>query len=211
MTSSSLRFAFFDVDGVILRHRSSWQLIHSRLGTVDIAKVHRALAVEYCALTYRDWAFVDVFLWRGQDRNSIKLREEDFTPGIFELLKYLNSHGVYIIVISGGLELVYEYIRDYVDLFVSNSLIYVDNKIFSVNVHVSTKEDIVQFLERFLKIDWSKSLAVGDSVIDVPMLRRARYSIAYNPADAEVTKYARFVVYGSDMYPVLQIVKTLLM
>ena len=210
MTPSSLRFAFFDVDGVILRHRSSWQLIHSRLGTVDIAKVHRALAVEYCALTYRDWAFVDVFLWRGKDRNSIKLREEDFTPGIFELLEYLNSHGVYIIVISGGLELVYEYIRDYVDLFVSNSLIYVDNKIFSVNVHVSTKEDIVQFLERFLKIDWSKSLAVGDSVIDVPMLRRARYSIAYNPADAEVTKYARFVVYGSDMYPILQIVKTLL-
>lgn len=207
---AKIKFALLDVDGVILRHKSCWQLIHSKLGTTRIAQVHRKIAVEYRAITYRDWALVDVFLWRGAGKDSIRVRESELTPGAIDLLKLLWRKGVYIIVISGGLELVYELIRDYVDLYVSNRLVYRNGKVWSVEVRVSTKEDVIKFLEKALPIDWNKCLAIGDSVIDVPMLMRARYSIAFNPADDEVTKVAKIVVYSQDMGPVIELLERLL-
>ncbi len=205
-----VKFALLDVDGVILRHRSCWQLIHAKLNTLHIAQIHRKVAVEYHAITYRDWAFVDVFLWRGAKRDDIRVRETELTPGAIDLLRLLWRRGVRIIVISGGLELVYELVRDYVDLYISNSLIYRDGRVWSVDVRVSTKETIIKFLERALPIDWDRCLAIGDSAIDVPMLARARYSIAFNPADEEVTKMAKIVVYSQDMSPVIKIVERLL-
>ncbi len=204
-----IKYAILDVDGVIVRWRSSWQYIHTILNTEDIAKIHRD-AAQLKLINHKDWAFIDTFLWRGYPRSVIKMRDSDLVPGILDLLKMLKKYKVWIIMISGGLELAYELVRDYVDLYISNSLIYRNEVIDSVSVRVCSKDCIVNILERCMGIDWSKTLAIGDSRIDIPMLSRAHYSIAFNPMDDEVCKVSKIVVYSSDMYPVIHIVKAII-
>ncbi|NPA69975.1 MAG: HAD-IB family phosphatase [Crenarchaeota archaeon] len=210
MCKRAIRYAILDVDGVIIKHKSSWQYIHSLLGTQKIASIHREAALERKIIDYRDWAFVDVFLWRGSYKCDLYLSSDDLVPGAIELLRLLNRNRVKIFMVSGGLELAYELVRDYVDLYISNRLIYKNGRVFSVRVNVCSKDCIINVFERAFNIDWDRTLAIGDGSIDLPFISRARYSIAYNPVDDDVAKIAKFVVYGRDMYPVLSIVECLL-
>jgi len=206
----AIRYAILDVDGVVIRHRSSWQYIHSVLGTRDIANIHREAALEKGLIDYRDWAFVDAFLWRNSYRGDISLTYDDLVPGVLDLLRLLRKHRVMVIMVSGGLELAYDLVRDYVDLYISNRLVYKDGRVFSVKVNVCSKDCIIDVLERAFNIDWDRTVAIGDGSIDMPFISRAGYSIAFNPVEEDVAKVARFVVYSGDMYPVISIVRCLL-
>ncbi len=209
MCSSIVKYAVLDVDGVVVKYRSSWQYIHEILGCKDIADMHREAAFRKL-INYKDWAFIDTFLWRGYSRDSIKMKFDDLIPGVLDLLKILKKYRVWIVMVSGGLELAYELVRDYVDLYISNSIVYRDGKVYSISVRVCSKDCIAKILENIINIDWSRTIAIGDSRIDIPILARARYSIAFNPLDDEVGKVAKFVVYSLDMYPVVNIVKAIL-
>ncbi len=210
MCRRAIRYAILDVDGVVVRHRSSWQRIHSTLGTYDIARVHREAATDRGLIDYKDWAFIDAFLWRGTYRGDIAFTHEDLVPGIIDLLRLLYRNYVKIFMISGGLELAYELVRDYVDLYISNRLVYKNGRVFSVKVNVCSKDCIIDTLEKAFNIDWDRTIAIGDGAIDMPLISRARFSIAYNPIDDNVARYAKFVVYSEDMYPVIRIVRCLL-
>ncbi|NPB00899.1 MAG: HAD-IB family phosphatase [Crenarchaeota archaeon] len=210
MCKRAVRYAILDVDGVIIKHKSSWQYVHSVLGTQQVASIHRDAALNKKIIDYRDWAFVDAFLWRGAYRYDISLTYEDLVPGALDLLKLLNKHRVRVFMISGGLELAYELVRDYVDLYISNRLVYKNDRVFSVRVNVCSKDCIVNIFEKAFNIDWDSVLAIGDGSIDLPFISRARYSIAYNPVDDDVARVAKFVIYSRDMYPVVDIVECLL-
>ena len=126
------------------------------------------------------------------------------------LLKLLRRSGVTTVILSGGLDIACPVLKPYVDMYISNKILYENGVIAGVRVQVNSKQTYADFLERALRLDWSKTLAVGDSIIDVPILERAEYSIAFNPADEEVTKAAKIVVYSESLYPVIKIVSTLL-
>ncbi|WP_243680881.1 HAD hydrolase family protein [Vulcanisaeta souniana] len=53
-------------------------------------------------------------------------------------------------------------------------------------------------------------MAIGDSDMDIPMLRRARYSIAYNPVSEEVANIARIVINSDTLYPLIDVTKAIL-
>jgi phosphoserine phosphatase len=46
--------------------------------------------------------------------------------------------------------------------------------------------------------------------MDIPMLRKARYSIAYNPTNEEVANAARIVINSDTLYPLVDVVKAIL-
>jgi len=209
MPASPIKYAILDLDGVLLKPRSSWQYLHRRLGTERLAEVHRR-AAKLKLIDYAEWALVDVFLWVNTPRRWTRYTLYDLTPGALELLRLLRKHKVVTVVLSGGLDIAYELLRDYVDLYISNVLVYQDGVVVGVRVYVDSKQTYADLLERTLRIDWSRTLAIGDSAMDIPVLQRASYSIAFNPDDEEVTRVAKIVVYSDSLYPVVDIVRKLL-
>ncbi|WP_054842769.1 HAD-IB family phosphatase [Vulcanisaeta distributa] len=205
-----IRAAILDVDGVLTYFRSAWQHLHRVLGTDDWASINRE-AYKAGLINYRDWALVDALLWMDVPRTWIEVPPVTLRRGALELLKFLRDNDVLVIAVSGGLNYTgIPPIRDYVNYFVSNELIFdEDGSLISVKVNVENK-DIVHELINELGLDWDYVMAVGDSDMDLPMLRRARYSIAYNPVSEEVANVARIVVNSDTLYPIIDIARAIL-
>ncbi|GAB6943470.1 HAD-IB family phosphatase [Vulcanisaeta sp. JCM 14467] len=202
-----IRAAILDVDGVLTYFRSAWQHLHRVLGTDEWASINRD-AYKAGLINYRDWALVDALLWMGVPRSWIEI-PITLRRGALELLKFLRERDVSIIAVSGGLNYTGIPIRDYVNYFISNELIFDNGALISVKVNVENKE-IIDELIRELRLDWDYVMAVGDSDMDLPMLRRARYSIAYNPVNEEVANAARIVVNSNTLYPIIDIARAIL-
>ena len=202
-----IRAAILDVDGVLTYFRSAWQHLHRVLGTDEWASINRD-AYKAGLINYRDWALVDALLWMGVPRSWIEI-PVTLRSGALELLKFLRENNVVIIAVSGGLNYTGIPIKDYVNYFISNELIFDNDSLISVKVNVENKE-LIDDLIRGLGLDWDYVMAVGDSDMDLPMLRRARYSIAYNPVNEEVANAARIVVNSDTLYPIIDIARAIL-
>ena len=202
-----IRAAILDVDGVLTYFRSAWQHLHRVLGTDEWASINRD-AYKAGLINYRDWALVDALLWMDVPRSWIEI-PITLRKGALELLKFLRENDVTVIAVSGGLNYTGIPIRDYVNYFISNELIFDDGSLISVRVNVENKE-MIDNLIRELGLDWDYVMAVGDSDMDLPMLRRARYSIAYNPVNEEVANAARIVVNSDTLYPIIDIARAIL-
>ncbi len=205
-----IRAAILDVDGVLTYFRSAWQHLHRVLGTDEWASVNRDAYKAGGLINYRDWALVDALLWMDVPRTWTEVPITLRRGGALELLRFLRDNNVLIIAVSGGLNYTGIPIRDYVNYFISNELVFDDNgSLISVRVNVENK-DIVNELVSELGLDWDYVMAVGDSDMDLPMLKRARYSIAYNPVNDEVANAARIVINSDTLYPLIDIVRAIL-
>ncbi len=201
----NLQYALIDFDGVLTYTRSAWAYIHGLLDLEDLAKMHKE-AYSRGLIDYKDWAFIDTMLWYKSSKKILNLKPY-LRPGALELLKLLKNKGLNVVIITGGLDYNKELIDKYVDYYVSNNLIYSFNEIFSVEVNVPSKEYVI---EKVLNLDWSKILAIGDGEMDIPVLRKAKLSIAYNPTCVDVSNAANIVVYSRTLYPVIKILDKLL-
>jgi Phosphoserine phosphatase len=115
-----------------------------------------------------------------------------------------------VIALSGGLNYTEVPIKDYVDYFISNELIFdEDYSLISVKVNVENKDFIKDLLGK-LGVTWDQVLAVGDSDMDLPILKSARYSIAYNPMSEEVANTARVIINSETLYPVIDVINAIL-
>ncbi|WP_243680879.1 HAD-IB family phosphatase [Vulcanisaeta souniana] len=118
-----IRVAILDVDGVLTYFRSAWQHLHKVLGTDNWALINRA-AYSSGLINYRDWALTDALLWIGVPRTWIEI-PITLRKGAVELLRFLRDNGIRIIAVSGGLNYTgIPPIKNYVDYFISNELIF---------------------------------------------------------------------------------------
>ncbi|ADY01786.1 phosphoserine phosphatase (serB) [Vulcanisaeta moutnovskia 768-28] len=203
-----IRAAILDVDGVLTYFRSAWQHLHRVLGTEEWASLNRE-AYASGLINYRDWALVDALLWMGVPRSWVEV-PVTLRRGTLELLKFLRDNDVLVIAVSGGLNYTGIPIREYINYFISNELVLDnDDSLISVKVNVENKNIVNDLINR-LGLDWDYVMAVGDSDMDLPMLRRARYSIAYNPVNEEVANAARIVINSDTLYPLIDLVKAIL-
>jgi phosphoserine phosphatase len=202
-----VRLAVLDVDGVLTMFRSAWQYLHGLLGLSEWARVNSE-AYRRGLIDYRDWALVDALLWfnvpRRWTRPMVTLR-----PGALELLQVLKRGGVRVLAVSGGLDYVQDVLGGLVDLYLSNRLIYVEDALFSVTVDVENKNPAIELVERE-GVRWDEVLAIGDGENDIPILRLAKYSVAFNPVNEDVANAANIVIDSPTLYPVIDAVKQFL-
>jgi len=203
-----IRAAVLDVDGVLTYFRSAWMHLHRILGTDAWATINRD-AYRAGLINYRDWALVDALLWFGVPKTWVE-PPVTLRKGAVELLKLLRNNGIRVIALSGGLNYTGVPIKDYVDYFISNELIFdEDYSLISVKVNVESKDFIKDLLGK-LGVTWDQVLAVGDSDMDLPILKSARYSIAYNPLSEEVANTARVIINSDTLYPVIDVINAIL-
>ncbi|MFB6470803.1 MAG: HAD-IB family phosphatase [Vulcanisaeta sp. AZ3] len=203
-----IKAAILDVDGVLTHFRSAWQHLHRILGTETWASVNRD-AYKEGLIDYKDWALVDALLWFGVPRMwvepPITLRK-----GALDLLKVLKDSGVKVIAVSGGLNYTAVPIGNYVDYFISNELVIGDDEsLISVRIVVENKGFVDELIKE-MGINWDEVIAVGDSDMDMPMLKRAGYPVAYNPVSENVINTARIVINSDTLYPLINIIKIIL-
>ncbi|GKT19624.1 hypothetical protein ADUPG1_011541 [Aduncisulcus paluster] len=101
--TNKYKVAFFDVDDT-LTIGNVWQKVHSSFKTLEHSLKHwkQFRAKE---ITYSQWIEKDVAFWIGKTRAEVisAFKPIKLVPGASEALHFLQSQGVLIVLISGGL------------------------------------------------------------------------------------------------------------
>ncbi len=205
----------FDVDGVLTKIDSVWRFIHEHLGTWEKARVYAEM-YRRGEISYAEWARLDASLWRGTTREEIEdiMSRVELRDGARELVLFLKSRGVKTAAISAGLDVLTNRVAKELglDVAVSNRLVFKDSKVTGeVEVIVGYGDKGRVFVEvcRSLGVPPSRAATVGDSDVDVDMMRRAGFSVAFNPKGREVEEAADVVIRSETLYPLIDVFRPL--
>ncbi|MEZ0319963.1 MAG: HAD family phosphatase [Pyrobaculum sp.] len=196
-----------DVDGVVTPFVSAWQRLHAVFG-ID-ASFNRLL-YKRGLIDYYEWALYDVLLWWGAPRRAVEAYFQT-TRGLEALCQMLKEAGVYTIAVSAGVGYT-RALGHCFHFYVVNDLVYRDGAVYSVSVQVSdkNKDSVASAVLDLLGVEWREAVAVGDGEADLPMLRKAGYSIAFNPASEEVARAAKAVIRADSLYPLSKYLRAVL-
>lgn len=197
----------FDLDGVLLDGKGSWMELHKFIGTEKFSEENGR---QYYSgrISFDEWVKRDVGLWKGIEENKIFEASKRVTvmEGI-EIIENL-SKNYKLAIISGGIKQMankiferYKFNRCYV-----NELIVKDKKIFDVDMKVNfeNKGKILEEIARYENVDLSDCIAVGDFINDIPMFKKAGFSIAFNPKHESVIENADVVIRNKDLREILK-------
>ncbi len=179
-----MRLIAFDVEGTLVKARSSWVELHKRFGTWEKGKEYAQLFFSG-KIDYEKWAELDASLWLGRSREEILewANSVEYNDYAFELVEFLRENGFKIALLSSGLmclagRVARELKADYV---FANELVFKDGKVAGVipRVDFEGKGVILRQLKEQLKPELT--VAVGDGLNDLSMFREADVAIAINP------------------------------
>ena len=214
--ASRRRVAVFDVDGTLTTIPDSWRYYHEALGTWSIAREHARLFFSG-AISYDEWAKLDVGLWRGAPLSRVAelARSVPWRRGA-ELLARLKESGYLLIAITTGLwELASRTLTELgFDYAVANRL-EVDGRglltgSMEVNVEYWGKgEALRRLLESIGHVEPELVVAVGDGRPDVKLFEVADVAVAFNPSSRDVEAYADVSIRSEGLEPVYSLLRGL--
>jgi len=211
---SGFRLAVFDVDGTLTRVESCWRFIHERLGTWENGGKKNAERFFRGEISYEDWAQMDAALWKNVPVEKIRqiIAEIPLTEGIGEVFEFLGENGVKIVLLSAGRSMLAERIVEkfHIDCYVANELEVEDGKItgkVKVKVSLSNKGEILEEILRKFNVKHEACLAVGDDETMIPVFQKVGLSIAFNPRNRQVEKYAKVIVKSRDLKEIIPYIR----
>lgn len=178
------KIIFFDMDGTLIKCKSSWELVHKKFGTIKEAK--RALE-EYRQgrISYKEFMIRDISSWmKKKERIHIKEIEEilsnfELVDGAKEVAKELKRIGLKIVIITAGIDILAEKVAKevYADKVFSNKL-KTDSEGYLVGegievVEPRRKDKILETVSKEEDVSLNETIAVGDTVYDLNMLKKA--------------------------------------
>ncbi len=216
MKCNNIQVIVFDVDGVLTKINSVWRFLHIELGTWNIARKHYKMFMNG-EITYEQWAKYDVQLWRGISIENIEkiLDKIVIRDGARELISFLKEKGLKIIAISAGLDVLTNKISKEIgiDRAYSNKLV-VKNGILTgevlVDVDFYSKGKILEELFEIFGIGEENIIVVGDSEVDIPMMKKSCFSIAFNPSNVSVINACNIAIFSNSLCSLYPIFKKLL-
>ncbi len=207
-----IRAVFFDLDGTLVRYQgvayeSSWGAIGLAAG---VGKEWDELLQQYRGQPHRypEWVRENASLLRGipVERVTQKIFPPPYAPGVREAILSLKRRGLILGVVSSGVSLVAERVKNELglDFCVANDLVVADG-VFTgeaiVRVGLADKLQAVQREARRLHLTLEEIAFVGDHLNDIPVLQAVGLGIAYAPKEAEVAEAAHFVIQDFQELP----------
>jgi len=201
-----IQAVLFDLDGTLVRYQgvefeSSW----GALGVAAGLKAEwDALLAKYLGKPdrYPEWVRENAALLRGipVERVAAFLFPPPYAPGAREAVAELRKAGLRLGIVSSGVSLVADFVRDDLglDFAVANELVAKDGRFTGeaiLRVGLWNKLEVVQEQARKLGLPLSQVAFVGDHVNDIPVLEAVGCGIAYAPKTPDVERAARFVTH----------------
>jgi phosphoserine phosphatase len=161
-------------------------------------------------LDYDEWLRLDVALWKGVSQTEIEalFRQNPYLPGAQTTVRALQQAGVKIAVVSTGLHLHAEQVREELalDWVCANEILFQDGQATGearTRVPEDGKGQIVAQLQAEFGIEPGECLAVGDGMSDAAMFERVWVGVAVNPSSEQVRASADLVLEAPDLGPLL--------
>lgn len=215
MNQQKQRIAIFDIDGTIFRSSLLIELIDRLIEEGIISKkIRKELDAEYSAWSNRKGSYaayvqkvskLHIKYIKGCKESDVKRvarkviqwekdRVYTFTR---DLIKRLKKEQYYLVAISGSPDYIVSLFADYMDFDASFGRTYevIDGTFTGIATQKALWDDKASILKKFIKetpmeIDLKRSMAVGDTEADIPLLKLTGRPIAFNP-NIELAKYAQ--------------------
>ena len=208
----------FDMDGTLME-KDSWKATNDYFA-VDNTHIFSHLSGEityekYLELTCKEWARKNGGRVYYEELEEA-VRDLTVRNGLKELIDLLEKKGWKKGIISAGIDTIASrFCREFnLDFCLANGFEYeMENgkrKLNGTGIPRVELKKKGEALERVLNcFNDDVCIAVGNTKYDVPMFKRAKFSIAIDPKDEETIKNADFVITCGDFYPLIELLDSL--
>jgi phosphoserine phosphatase len=191
MDEDSIRCVAFDCDGVLVDSVSSWRTVHEYYGTDNSLMLAKFLAGE---ISDEQFMKSDIALLK---KKQARIHRDDIfrtfsgiklMPGAKRLIQDLRENGVYVAIISAGVDLFVSTIASMLDVddWIANGFKFDEEGWLTDEgiVRLSAWDKATAISRMLNSIDCSPEhlVSVGDSVMDLSMRVKGSRFIGFNPA-----------------------------
>ena len=183
----------FDCDGVLVYAVSSWRTLHDAFGTDNAVNLTRFIRGE---LTDVEFMRSDIQMWKAvqdpihQDEIFRAYAGVKLMPGAREVVDRLKQEGVYVAIVSAGVDVFVSSIASMLDVddWIANGFVFDDNGFLTdegvCRLHATGKGEIIERMLEVQGFDAASCVSVGDSEMDLSMhVEKSRF-IGFNPSRA---------------------------
>ena len=181
----------FDVDGTLTPIGSSWHYLHIVLGSRHRSNSFKRAFLEG-SIAYEEWVYLDLALWKGVSYETFRkvLLSIPWRSGIEmlkELVKKYRKTTRFIAITCGFEELAQRCVRELGFDYGVGVRVEVDERGKLTGRPLkfveawSKREELEEYLSALDRVD--KIVAVGDSIIDVPLFEVSDVSIVFCPSN----------------------------
>ncbi len=197
------KFIVFDVDGVLLKMKSSWKAVHEALGSKEskeLMKMYFSGEATYEEWCERDWEAWKKALGREPDIETLKRVFEPIDkylhPRAMEAVELSRRRGLGVGLLSAGLEVSTSLVANAlgVHIWMANPV----GRRCRANVEPRDKGEALRRMFSRMSVDLKEVIYVGDSIIDIPAFLRAGCSIGVG--DEELKKWVEVWIKDLDSF-----------
>ena len=198
----------FDMDGVLLNHKSSWRYCQESIGC-DCGRLYDEFKGDFLFDRDLNESVMEKMMSHGFNQNKLHelAKNAPQIKGIGEVLDAVRAGNGVAIIISGGIgAFARELIRQYPFTgYYSNELIFNANDQppkWRIGVGYYEKGKIAKSIQTFMGVSKEETMAVGDNSNDCTMFAEAGISIAFNGND-DARNVAKYQVDSDDLTDIM--------
>lgn len=191
----------FDMDGTLIKEKSSWEKLHRHFGTLHEAEGALRDYVEG-RISYEEFMRRDIACWpKPLHISEVErlLLDYELADGAVEVVRELKAMGMRVAIVSAGIDILANDVASKVgaDAVLANGLAIDSNGYLTgegiKRVDPLCKDKALEEAVEKLGAEPAETVAVGDTRFDASMLRRAGLGIALR-GDEELEEVADVVI-----------------
>ena len=214
------RCVVFDCDGVLVDSVSSWKTLHDGFGTDNSQNLSQFIAGK---ITDVEFMRSDIAMWKAirepihKDELFRMYSGISLMEGARETIKELQDEGVYVAIVSAGVDLFVSSIAAMlkVDDWIANGFEFDENGFLTddgvCRLHASGKGDVITRLMDIHGFSPEEIVSVGDSEMDLSMMVEGSKFIGFNPSrDSSIKAFTDAnvpIVMEKDLSKILDFIK----
>ncbi len=199
---SGIKLMVFDMDGVLLKNRNSWDVAINRALGMKVNSNSMKFTFEYL---HKNRVPDHMYKKLDDIRMKTYLNLNDLTPNLKLTIDYLKERNIKTAIVSAGVHAFAEYLGEILEMdhYIGNK-VDIKNKKFIMDVDPANKDVNVRHIQKKFNILPEETVSVGDSYFDLSMKRSSKYFVAFNPSSKNMIDESDFTVYNNDLYKIIE-------